>query len=73
MRYPLPYAFARTAGLLLEEGGGQRTLWHGGAPDPGALSEVLRRHGGGERVPRNEAAPVADARERQGRRRIRQP
>ncbi|HQO52784.1 MAG TPA: ATPase, T2SS/T4P/T4SS family, partial [Ottowia sp.] len=48
MRYPLPYAFARTAGLLLEEGGGQRTLWHGGAPDPGALSEVLRRHGGGE-------------------------
>ncbi|HMT17299.1 MAG TPA: ATPase, T2SS/T4P/T4SS family, partial [Ottowia sp.] len=48
MRYPLPYAFARTAGLLLEDDGGQLTLWHGGQPDAGHLSEVMRRYGAGE-------------------------
>ena len=44
MRHPLPYAFARTAQLLLEDDGHQLVLWHGPAPDAGALSEVLRKH-----------------------------
>ena len=44
MRHPLPYAFARTAQLLLEDDGQQLVLWHGPQPDAGALSEVLRKH-----------------------------
>ncbi|MDD2545383.1 MAG: ATPase, T2SS/T4P/T4SS family [Burkholderiaceae bacterium] len=44
MRHPLPYAFARTAQLLLEDDGQQLVLWHGPAPDTSALSEVLRKH-----------------------------
>lgn len=43
MRYPLPYAFARTQQLLLEDDGGQLVLWHAGAPAP-AWSEVLRKY-----------------------------
>ncbi|QHI98305.1 type II secretion system protein GspE [Xylophilus rhododendri] len=43
-RYPLPYAFARTHQLLLEDTDGTLTLWHGPAPDPAASGEVLRRH-----------------------------
>ena len=45
MRYPLPYAFARTARLLLEDDGHALTLWHDGQPDASALSEVMRRYG----------------------------
>ncbi|MFV0678920.1 GspE/PulE family protein [Ottowia sp.] len=45
MRYPLPYAFARTASLLLEDDGRSLTLWHHGQPDAGYLSEVMRRYG----------------------------
>ncbi|MBY0455505.1 MAG: Flp pilus assembly complex ATPase component TadA [Burkholderiaceae bacterium] len=44
MRYPLPYAFARTAQLLLEDDGQSLLLCHGPTPDVGALSEVLRKH-----------------------------
>ena len=44
MRYPLPYAFARGNQLLLEEDGQDLTLWHGGAPDRSAWSEVLRKY-----------------------------
>jgi general secretion pathway protein E len=44
MRHPLPYAFARTAQLLLEDDGQQLVLWHSPHPDAGALSEVLRKH-----------------------------
>ena len=44
MRYPLPYAFARSHQLLLEDDGVLSTLWHGPAPDASACSEVLRRH-----------------------------
>ena len=48
MRYPLPYAFARTHQLLLEEDGDPGapilTLWHGATPDASACSEVMRRH-----------------------------
>lgn len=43
MRYPLPYAFARSQQLLLEEDGEQLVLWHAGAPAPG-WSEVLRKY-----------------------------
>src|SRR3954467_1738062 len=43
MRYPLPYAFARTQQLLLEDDGEQLVLWHAGAPAP-AWSEVLRKY-----------------------------
>ena len=44
MRHPLPYAFARTSQLLLEDDGQQLVLWHGPSPNAGALSEVLRKH-----------------------------
>lgn len=44
MRYPLPYAFARSTQLLLEDDGQQLVLWHGPAPDAAAFSEVLRKH-----------------------------
>ncbi len=43
MRYPLPYAFARTHQLLLEEDGDTLTLWHPEGPAHGALAEVLRK------------------------------
>ncbi|MDR0479947.1 MAG: type II secretion system protein GspE, partial [Burkholderiaceae bacterium] len=48
VRHPLPYAFARSARLLLEDDGARRVLWHDGRPDPSALSEVLRRYGGAD-------------------------
>ncbi len=44
MRRPLPYAFARTYQLLLEDDGHTLTLWHSDAPDLSAWSEVTRRH-----------------------------
>ena len=44
MRYPLPYAFARTSQLLLEDDGQDLTLWHGAQPARGAWSEVMRKH-----------------------------
>jgi general secretion pathway protein E len=44
MRRPLPYAFARTHQLLLEDDGHTLTLWHSDAPDLSAWSEVTRRH-----------------------------
>jgi general secretion pathway protein E len=44
MRYPLPYAFARTQQLLLEEADdGSCTLWMPRTPPRSALSEVARR------------------------------
>jgi len=44
MRHPLPYAFARTHQLLLEDDGQALTLWHHEQPPAGAWSEVLRVH-----------------------------
>ena len=45
MRYPLPYAFARSQQVLLEDDGGDLTLWlHPGSPSSG-ISEVMRQHG----------------------------
>ncbi|MGE0331456.1 MAG: GspE/PulE family protein [Ramlibacter sp.] len=44
MRYPLPYAFARTSQLLLEDDGQDLTLWHGAQPARGAWSEVMRKY-----------------------------
>ena len=46
--YPLPYAFARSAHLLLESQAEGLTLWHDEQPDASLLSEVIRCHGGGE-------------------------
>jgi general secretion pathway protein E len=43
MRYPLPYAFARSQQLLLEDDGDQLVLWHAGTPAP-AWSEVMRKY-----------------------------
>ena len=45
MRYPLPYAFARTHALLLEGDGPLLTLWHNPSPDLSAISEVMRKYG----------------------------
>jgi general secretion pathway protein E len=44
MRHPLPYAFARTQQLLLEEDLGELTLWLHPATAPAAVAEVLRKH-----------------------------
>ena len=44
MRHPLPYAFARTHQLLLEDDGRTLTLWHRPQPPAGAWSEVLRMY-----------------------------
>ena len=46
MRYPLPYAFARTQQLLLEEQAGAYTLWLHPASPPGGVSEVMRKYPG---------------------------
>jgi general secretion pathway protein E len=44
MRYPLPYGFARSHQLLLEDDAGRLTLWHGPVPDSAACGEVLRKY-----------------------------
>ena len=44
MRYPLPYAFARTFQLLLEDDGQRCTLVRSGNTDEAACTEVMRRH-----------------------------
>ena len=43
MRYPLPYAFARTQQLLLEDQSGALTLWVHAATSPSAMGEVMRK------------------------------
>ncbi len=43
MRRLLPYAFARTHQLLLEDDGHNTVLWFGDQPDLNAWSEVLRK------------------------------
>lgn len=43
MRYPLPYAFARSQQLLLEDDGEQLVLWHAGTPTA-TWSEVMRKY-----------------------------
>ena len=45
MRYPLPYAFARSNALLLEGDGHSLTLWHNPSPDLAAMGEVMRKYG----------------------------
>ena len=55
MRHPLPYAFARSSQLLLEDDAGQHLLWHGSRADTAALSEVLRK------FPVQHLAQLADA------------
>ena len=47
MRYPLPYAFARSNALLLEDDGHGLMLWHNASPDLAALGEVMRKYGTG--------------------------
>ena len=44
-RYPLPYAFARSHQLLLEDDGLRLTLWLCADSAPAALSEVMRKWG----------------------------
>jgi general secretion pathway protein E len=44
MRYPLPYAFARDHGLLLEDDGQQLSLWVSPDSQRQALSEVTRHY-----------------------------
>ena len=44
MRHPLPYAFARTQQLLLEDDGGKLTLWLNADSRPSGVSEVMRKY-----------------------------
>jgi len=44
MRYPLPYAFARTQQVLLEDAGEQLTLHVHPASSPEGLGEVMRKY-----------------------------
>ena len=43
-RHPLPYAFARTNGLLVEADGDRTTLWASESVSLSALSEVMRQY-----------------------------
>ena len=43
MRHPLPYAFARTQQLLLEDRSGELTLWLHAGSAPSAVGEVMRK------------------------------
>lgn len=43
MRHPLPYAFARTQQLLLEDDAGELTLWVNAESHPSGMSEVMRK------------------------------
>ena len=44
MRYPLPYAFARSNALLLEDDEHGLLLWHTASPNLSAMGEVLRKY-----------------------------
>jgi general secretion pathway protein E len=44
MSYPLPYAFARTQQLLLQEQAGNLTLWVHAHTQPSAVGEVMRKY-----------------------------
>ena len=44
MRHPLPYAFARTQQVLLEDNLGELTLWLHPASPASAVAEVMRKH-----------------------------
>ncbi len=44
VRHPLPYAYARANGVLLEHDGERLTLWASTAVSPAALSELMRKH-----------------------------
>ncbi len=55
MRHPLPYAFARTQQLLLEDELGDMTLWLHPASPAAGVAEVLRKHA----VRRVESLPQA--------------
>lgn len=43
MRHPLPYAFARTQQVLLEDNAGDLTLWLHAASPPSGVGEVMRK------------------------------
>ncbi|MES2979455.1 MAG: ATPase, T2SS/T4P/T4SS family [Pseudomonadota bacterium] len=43
-RYPLPYAFARSAQLLLEQDHGSLRLLHGGGPPVAGWGEIMRKY-----------------------------
>ena len=43
-RHPLPYAFARTHHVLLEDDGREAVLWATDATPGGAVAEVVRHH-----------------------------
>ncbi|GAB3482736.1 type II secretion system ATPase GspE [Polaromonas eurypsychrophila] len=62
MLYPLPYAFARSNALLLEDDGHELTLWHDANPDLNAIGEVMRKyatHGTALSMARSEAGVLA--------------
>jgi len=44
MRHPLPYAFARTQQVLLEDHAGELTLWLHAGSAPSAVGEVMRKY-----------------------------
>ncbi len=44
MRYPLPYAFARTHQVLLEDDADRFNLWVSDASTPAAIGEALRKY-----------------------------
>ncbi len=60
-RFPLPYAFARSQLLLLEDDGTRLTLWLCPDTAPNALSEAMRKWGHdnlGLEIAREETAPL---------------
>ena len=60
MRYPLPYAFARTQQLLLEDDAGRLCLRVHSATPPSAIAEVMRKY----RIDRLQPQPAEDLTQR---------
>jgi general secretion pathway protein E len=44
VQYPLPYGFARSQNLLLEDQGGAMTLWLHSLESASPMSEVMRKY-----------------------------
>jgi general secretion pathway protein E len=59
VKYPLPYAYARSQHILLEDRGDAHMLWTSAATSRQALSEVMRKYGQSTGLAHSESASNA--------------
>jgi general secretion pathway protein E len=59
VKYPLPYAYARSQHILLEDNGDAQMLWASAATSRQALAEVMRKYGLNTTLARTESAQNA--------------